>query len=166
MYNFIELKDINLILIYFYTSTFIYQYIYQQTISTPTGKIVDEHLTTIQSWPSKPHLVYGDWITESIKQKRPADEAQFAHLSDGSGCSSNSPKPPRRPPRVPVPSQQQENNETYVDEAIINQYLKPGAKLDDTRNVSLNETANMSALPDSQTTFVQGMFSGKTVKCV
>ncbi|XP_027237421.2 DNA topoisomerase 2-binding protein 1 isoform X2 [Penaeus vannamei] len=125
------------------------------------GKIVDEHLTTIQSWPSKPHLVYGDWITESIKQKRPADEAQFAHLSDGSGCSSNSPKPPRRPPRVPVPSQQQENNETYVDEAIINQYLKPGAKLDDTRNVSLNETANMSALPDSQTTFVQGMFSGK-----
>ncbi|XP_045617941.1 DNA topoisomerase 2-binding protein 1 isoform X2 [Procambarus clarkii] len=121
------------------------------------GKSNEEHLNTVLKWTSKPHIVYADWIIESIKLRRPADESPFSYLLDTEKCIiSNEADKFGKVPAATFP----DNNETYVDEEILNQYLRT-TKCDGPKDFSMNETGNMSSLPDSQVSFVAGIFSGK-----
>ncbi|XP_069938324.1 DNA topoisomerase 2-binding protein 1 isoform X2 [Cherax quadricarinatus] len=121
------------------------------------GKRGEELLSATQTWMAKPHVVYADWIIESIKQKRPADESPFAYLLDPESCNIS-----KKAVKIlkSSTSTSPNNNETFVDEEILNQYLK-APKYEDVKDVTVNESANMSSLPDSQASFLPGIFSGK-----
>ncbi|XP_071515470.1 DNA topoisomerase 2-binding protein 1-like isoform X2 [Panulirus ornatus] len=124
------------------------------------GKNMVEHKSIISTWTSKPHIVYADWIIESMRLKRPADEAPFAHL-DAETCG---PQEVKKIGRISIDSLANDN-ETFVDEEILNQYLKPripDKKQNFKANSIVNDTANISSLPDSQTSLISGIFSGKT----
>ena len=136
------------------------------------GKVVTEHLNTIQSWVSKPHVVTGDWIVESAKLKKTADESDFlyARLGENEKVSplvnkGNMSPPKMRRPSVNVPSEE-DNNETFVDDALINQYMRKGTSDQSnraTRKSDVNEASlNESALPSSQAPENDGVFKGKT----
>ncbi|XP_068207098.1 DNA topoisomerase 2-binding protein 1 isoform X2 [Palaemon carinicauda] len=119
------------------------------------GKVVEEHMNTILSWSSKPHVVYGDWITESIKLQKPADEAPFSYAQD----KKSSPKKPEISSRKSSLSENRklvpDNNETLVDEELMKKYMnRSGSNRDE-------ETLNMSSFPDSQESTIPGIFHGK-----
>ncbi|XP_042237542.1 DNA topoisomerase 2-binding protein 1-like isoform X2 [Homarus americanus] len=122
------------------------------------GKTCEEVLNIIQTWASKPHVIYADWIIESIKLKRPADEAPFAYLVDGESCAS--PHIAVKITRHSSDSLPNIDNETYVDEEILHQYLKT-SKTNDAGNVSMSDTANISSVQSSQASVLPGIFSGK-----
>lgn len=120
------------------------------------GKVVEDHMNTILSWNSKPHVVYGDWITESIKLQKPADEGPFSYAQGNQA----SPKKPETTSRKSSLSENRKmlpdsNNETFVDEDLMKKYLKqPGEN-------AAEETLNMSSFPDSQQSTIPGIFHGK-----
>ncbi|KAK7027481.1 hypothetical protein SK128_007595 [Halocaridina rubra] len=118
------------------------------------GKVIEEHMNTISSWTSKPHVVYPSWIVESIRLKMPAEESQFLYTFNVPSV----PKPLRCMARR---SSAGDNDVTYVDEDLLHQYVKPAAFVKDRKSVGNDETVNMSCLPDSQDTTPYGIFYGK-----
>lgn len=112
-----------------------------------TGTNSDEHLNTIQTWSSKPHIVFADWLTESLKLKCPADEAPFAYSFDVEEFRT-----PQLGPKITRMSTSV--NETFVDEAILRQYIPKSTP-------RVSSAHDLSILPNSQASFKFGMLSGK-----
>lgn len=129
-------------------------YVYS-TLLPLTGKHTDEHLNTIQTWNSKPHIVYADWLVESLKLKRPADEAPFAYTFGGDNISSPLQRIKLSTSDHAAAMSPDTNNETYVDEEILKQYIP---KATSTRISNMHDTSH---LPDSQASDSTGLFSGK-----
>ncbi|KAK4321748.1 hypothetical protein Pmani_007486 [Petrolisthes manimaculis] len=143
------------------------------------GKKVDEHLTTIQGWNSQPHIVYADWIAESISLGRPADETQFTHhlkqdtfkwpstsnkghSKNNLDTTTNTPdnnKGLRRNNSLDA-SALDANNETHVDEAVLNQYLKQRKPSVNGHSKADDSVGNTSALPSSQDDYLVKIFGG------
>ncbi|XP_076054847.1 mutagen-sensitive 101 isoform X2 [Oratosquilla oratoria] len=117
------------------------------------GKVISEHLNTIESWSTKPHIVTADWITESIKAGKALDEGPFLYLEEAENTLVQ-PVKAKATPNVTIG-----NNETYVDEAIMKQYTKDQQATPIRKRLSLNDSD--VALPDSQASGAAGIFKGK-----
>ena len=128
-------------------------YLFGKTLFT--GKIVDEHLSVINSWTTKPHVVTGDWIVESAKLQKPAEEAEFLYLTTNNNKnvkSNMSPPKQIRATQLPAVSQV-DCDRTNVGDDLMNQYLN--------NYNSEDNSMNDSALPSSQAAMISGIFGGE-----
>lgn len=118
------------------------------------GKPVEEHLSLVREWSTRPHLVYARWVTESIKLKRPADEAPFTHPLEEEEAVEEIKKPQHSASHST--STTHCNGDVPLEEdEVLRQYLKPGQ----TSSVTLTPSA---ALTESQDHRATRIFLNKT----
>ena len=101
----------------------------------------------MREWSTRPHLVYGRWVTESIKLRRPADESQFTHPLEEE--EETVVKEVRRPQ---LSTTSHTNSKVPLEEDdVLRQYLKPG-------HTSILASTPSAALSDTQDQQVTRIF--------
>ncbi|CAL4073586.1 unnamed protein product, partial [Meganyctiphanes norvegica] len=127
------------------------------------GKIENDHITTMSKWVDKPHVVYGDWIAECVTAKTQVDEGPYSYFSSSLNQEETASPftKPKQKSEVSTPAQEKVD-ETFVDEALMQQYMK--GSVSRRMSSAANDSLNASALPASQADALhQGIFTGKTI---
>ncbi|KAG0723109.1 DNA topoisomerase 2-binding protein 1 [Chionoecetes opilio] len=119
------------------------------------GKPVEDHLSLVKRWATRPHLVYAQWITESVKLRRLADEAHYTHpLEEAEEAVVEEMRPPQRPATSHnTPAAPCNGDLPMEEEEVLMQYMKPA-------HVS-TATTNGASVSDSQERRGSRMFLNK-----
>lgn len=126
------------------------------------GKIENEHISIISGWVDKPHVVYGEWIAECVSAKTQVDEGPFSYFTASLNQVASA-SPINKPKLKPHETSPAQGDETFVDEALMQQYMK-GPTPAPRRSSVANDSLNTSALPASQADALhQGIFTGKSI---